>query len=559
MEILYSALLLVSWLNPLFILPWAGWHQEVLVFGLVLLLGWHFLLKADRRARVAIPKVTWVFAGVAMVVTAQWLGGLIFFGGDALVMGFYLTLILICFSVGFALAGNAEFSEKVLSWLGFVVVLGSFCSVVIAMAQAFDVWGNQPLINRTIGLRRPGGNLGQPNHLATLILMGLASLSFLFETKKFGRTSTILLCAVLICGLVVTESRTGILGFFLLLGWWWARRRIVVFSMSPIVVSLVGAGLLVLLWTWPMFFSFVQSGNYSAGVHVEPISTSAGARIVVWPQLVEAMLQRPLLGWGLLQVSTAQNSVIHAYTQGEPFSFAHNIILDLAVGSGLPFAALLTALIAWWLWLRVQSTKNLTAWYCLAFALPLGVHSMLEFPFAYAYLLAPVVFALGMLEGTLAPRQSFGVPWKVAAGTLMVCTVLMAWSVVEYLGIEEDFRVARFEAQHIGETPVDYLRPHVILLTQLGALLADARIVPTPGMSTDQMALARKVALRFPWTATQNRYALSLALNGRPEEARRQIRVMRVMHGEKMHRDIMENWKMLSDTRYPQLQEFLVP
>jgi hypothetical protein len=135
----------------------------------------------------------------------------------------------------------------------------------------------------------------------------------------------------------------------------------------------------------------------------------------------------------------------------------------------------------------------------------------------------------------------------------------MAWSIVEYIGIEEDFRVARFEAQHIGETPVDYLRPHVILLTQLGALLADARIVPTPGMSADQMALARKVALRFPWTATQNRYALSLALNGRPEEARRQIRVMRVMHGEKMHRDIMENWKTLSDTRYPQLQEFLVP
>ena len=37
---------------------------------------------------------------------------------------------------------------------------------------------------------------------------------------------------------------------------------------------------------------------------------------------------------------------------------------------------------------------------------------------------------------------------------------------------------------------------------------------------------------------TQNRYAVSLALNGHAEESIRQLRVMRVLYGEKAYADI---------------------
>jgi hypothetical protein len=135
----------------------------------------------------------------------------------------------------------------------------------------------------------------------------------------------------------------------------------------------------------------------------------------------------------------------------------------------------------------------------------------------------------------------------------------MVWSVFEYFAIEEDFRVARFEAVRIGETPVDYVRPHTILLTQLGALVEDARITPAPGMNADQIELTRKAALRFPWTATQNRYALTLALNGNPQEAVRQLKVIRAMHGEKHYEQLKANWHELAKTRYPQLAELPMP
>ena len=131
----------------------------------------------------------------------------------------------------------------------------------------------------------------------------------------------------------------------------------------------------------------------------------------------------------------------------------------------------------------------------------------------------------------------------------------MTLSVIEYMKIEEDFRIARFEALRIGKTPADYQRPQVHLLTQLDALLEGSRVVPSPGMSLERIELSRKVAMRFPWTAVQNRYALSLALNGHRAEAIRQLKVMRAMHGEKMFEGIVSNWNELGDSKYPELKE----
>jgi hypothetical protein len=48
-------------------------------------------------------------------------------------------------------------------------------------------------------------------------------------------------------------------------------------------------------------------------------------------------------------------------------------------------------------------------------------------------------------------------------------------------------------------------------------------------------------------------------LNGQPEEARRQIKVMRAMHGEKAHKRLMASWKVLAKSTYPELTDCIVP
>ncbi|WP_296481565.1 Wzy polymerase domain-containing protein [Rhodoferax sp.] len=488
---------------------------------------------------------------MGLLIWLQATSGLLTFFGDAFVLTVYVIICIACVALGYAV-GN---EQKAYTVFACTLLFGACLSAIVAFAQVFELWVDSAWISRMPQLRRPGGNLGQPNQLATLLLMGLASLMFLYESKKLGALASALLAFTLLTGVAATESRTGVLSLLFLMLWWFAKRKSLDFRLSPWVVACGGVAFLGLFWFWPRLMDAVQqTSELGAQVNV-----SVGTRWLVWPQLIEAVLQRPWWGWGLGQVSTAHNAVVSAYAVSEPFTYAHNIVLDLALGLGLPLAALLVLVTGVWLWRRVRSARQLVSWYCLALIVPVAVHSMLEFPFAYAYFLVPVMFAVGALEGAVGAKPAFRLGVKPALALLLVTTGVMAWSVVEYMAIEEDFRIVRFEALRIGTTPASYQRPHVVLLTQLDALLHGGRIVPKPGMSADEVDLARKVALRFPWPATQNRYAQSLALNGNPDEAIRQLLVMRALHGEAAYAQVKAGWTVLAHEKYPQLQTLRLP
>ena len=559
-------LLCASWLVPLHIPPWISWHNEVLAFASALCFAAALLKrrKNQHEAFIAVPYSALVVAVFGGVVLFQFSSGLISYSGDALVVLFYLSLCVCMVLVGFdfARSGCSEVEQNkswlIFDWFAAVLLLGASISAVIALVQALDVWGETTLISRMQTLRRPGANLGQPNQLATLLLMGMVSLAYLYERARVGAASAMLLFALMILGIAATESRTGLLGFSVLMCWWFVRRRTVRFSVPTGVVLAGASGLICLFWLWPAFLTFLQAGG-STGGDVVQVNTTAGTRLVVWPQLIEAMWQRPWFGWGLRELSHAHNAVLHHYDKSEPFTYAHNIVLDLAVGVGLPLAALFLLGAFVWAWRRMSATKALLPWYCTAMLIPLAVHSMLEFPFSYAYFLVPAMFCLGALDGVLMPHRYVRFGWWPAASGFFLMTLAMGWSVVEYIAIEEDFRVARFEASHIGKTASDYERPAIHMLTQLDALNLGTRMVPAPDMTLKSIEFSRKVAMRHPSTAAQNRYALTLALNGSPDEAIRQLKVMRAMYGEASYLRIKANWAELANTRYPQLKAINMP
>ncbi|MDI1240271.1 MAG: Wzy polymerase domain-containing protein [Polaromonas sp.] len=559
-----------SWLEPLHFLPWVSWHNELWSILAVLLLAWHGLLERIKKKdlNTFLPISILPFVALGAIVAMQLALGVITFAGDAGMMGFYMALCVICLSMGFAAGRNAVDmravgsgaitggqGESTATLLAFALLAGAFASAVLAFCQIFELWEGAGWISRMPELRRPGGNLGQPNHLATLLIMGLASLLFLHESKKVRALPSALILLTLCVALAATESRTGVLNFLLLSLWWFVKRKPAEFGLSPWLVLLVDLGFIALFLSWPSIYIFILQIS-SGGAEV---NTQLGGRWVVWPQLLDAVTQRPWSGWGLGQVAAAHNAVVHAYTTSEPFSYSHNILLDLALGVGVPLTALLTLAVGIWLWRRVRSTARLLPWYCLALILPVGIHSMFEFPFAYAYFLVPVMLAAGALDGLIETKPVIRMGVWTAASLLLGLSIVAAWSVAEYVAVEEDFRIVRFEDLRIGKTPTDYERPNVVLLTQLAALLDGARITPKPNMTDQELALAKNVALRYPWTATQNRYALSLALNGSPGEAVRQLRVMKAMHGEKRYREIKSNWNDLARDRYPELRELTLP
>lgn len=557
-------LLFGSWITSVHFLPWISWHNEVLAFAVVLLLSSVLLgnCLAHGKSAIFLPMIGWPIGLLCAVVVIQLAIGRILFMGDTVVLGFYLLLCLLAMTVGYAAMSSQEREKtsgtELVNKLAVLLVVGGMTSAIMALVQALDVWELNAWITRLPNLRRPGGNLAQPNQLATLLLFAIASTAYLFESRRLSALSAFPIAAVLLFGLVVTESRSGVLGLLFIAAWWFAKRRRLGFTLSLPTVSLWLTFFGCCFWFWPTCFTFIQEGGWTQAV-VMQVNVGDSGRLAIWQQLWQAVLIRPWFGWGLREVSTAQNAIIHNYAESMPVTYAHNVVMDLAVGIGLPLALLLTGVALVWLWRRARAVNDALTWYCLAAALPLGVHSMLEYPFAYAYLLVPVMLLLGVLEARLAPGRGLRMPWWSATMAWMLISTTMVWSVIEYTLIEADFRIVRFEALRVGQTPFDYERPHIILLTQLDALLHGGRLVPKPGMNADEIELARKVALRFPWPATQNRYAQSLALNGNAEEAMRQFRVIRAVHGEPTYAQVKNGWILLATEKYPQPQDLKLP
>lgn len=561
--------LILSWLMPLHFPPWVSWHSELLSFFAVFFLSGYAVFSSAENGKlrsIRMPIAVLPFCLLAAIVIIQVAMGQQSLRDNALVVLLYLSLCILSIWLGYIAVHPYRVNETsvepllyanrafILQGLATVILLGSFISAVISVVQALDVWESATWITRMPTLRRPGGNLGQPNHLATLLVMGVVSLVFLYEAGLLKNVSALLIYLILAVGLAATESRTGILSALIVFSWWGIKRKNVKFTLPPLVVGLAGALLGTLFWVWPYIFEAIHLMNSGVG-----ISTSAGGRLVVWPQLMAAISLRPWWGWGVGRVSEAHNSVAHVYPSSEPFTYSHNIVLDLMIWVGIPITILLVLGIGIWIWRRMTATENRLTWYCIALALPFATHSMLEFPFAYAYFLVPIMFGIGILEAIQGRGRVLMIRLIPARVIVLILAMLSAGSAVEYVSIEEDFRIARFEAMRIGQTSSEYQRPTVVLLGQLGTLLEGARLLPRPQMNLEELALAKEMALRYPWTATQNRYALSLALNGNPGEALRQLQVMRAMHGEKKYRAIKENWSTLAQDKYPQLRDFKLP
>lgn len=557
-------LLLASWLQPLHVLPWVSWHSELLAFAALAWFTGLLIMEALRagESHLSVPPAACLPMALGGYALFQFGTGQIDFFGDALMIAFYLIACGITIMVGYqwgTLRGAADPGEPAgqqLDQLATTVLVGALASVCIMLVQTFNVWDSADWVVRTGGYRRPGGNTGQPNHMATLLLMGMASLVWLYETGRLSQVVTWLLQLLLILGVAMTESRTGLLSAVVLTAWWFSKRGLFAKGRSIWPVPLAWGVLLLLAWRWPLLItSWHESGMSATG----RIAAEPGVRGVVWGQLLEAALQRPWTGWGLREVSEAHNAVLHRYQVGAPFSYAHNLFLDLAVGMGFPLALLVMALCLFWLWSGVRKAQTLSTWYAIALGIPLAVHSMLEFPHAYAYFLIPALLAIGAIEAGTGARATLKIQTVHAAIVASLLLSLMVWTVVEYVHIEEDFRVARFEALRVGHTPDQHTEPEPILLTQLDAMLKATRLRPAPGMELKDIELLRRAAMRFPWTAIQNRYALSLALNGQQDEAMRQLRVIRAMHGEKHYDGIRATWKLLAEEKYPQLSSLQLP
>lgn len=511
---------LLAFLSPNLYEPWLSFHAE-LWMATAAILASGVVLTGDRSRRVGVPPFALGCFAAALVPAAQGAAGTILFFGDVWMAALYLLGAGLAAWVAW-IACDRWSVQTVLGATLDVFLVAGVASVFIALCQ----WqGLEYMPYYMLGFEdglRPGANLGQPNLLATLLVLGLIAVAERHRRGSVGAPVALLAVTFLGFGISMTQSRTALLEVVLVggtLAWFTRSRRSP--PLGPAKIAVATLVVLALPFVWEAIRHLSPFGITARNIGDVAV---AGVRPLHWTSLWDAVLRQPLGGYGWSQVGSAQYAVApdHPATH-ETLAHAHNLVVELLVVNGLPLGLLLVALLGWWFLsstIRIADTAT-----ALAFAAVLAVfvHAMLEYPLHYADFLLPTAAWIGCVSfGTRTASAASAIPSLPRAwptGLWLILTVAVAVTAIDYLDFEADRRHLRFKAANIGTPVAKWERSDRIVLTQLGAFWNFLIEPERRGMSSEEIDAMQHVVLRFPSVENMVRYAAALALNGRPQEA----------------------------------------
>ena len=540
---LWAFALSLCWLLPSFSPLWPSFDLELTCAAACTALAFGLAIASKKAWNV--PHSALVVAALAAVPMLQFLSGKILFFGDSWMASLYL--------LGFALAiATGHRAKEVQNWTAaffLAIVMASMVSVAIEFKQWLNIGGLDPWTRDLPPASRPFANLGQPNNLSTLLCWGLIGLWNAFLSKRASGRMTAGCAAYLLFGLALTQSRTAwlILACFVIVAFVFYRRLAVKSYQIPLL--LLGG-----------FFITVNLGLSVLGPALgrEPPRTlqlqlEGGTRIAHWNSSIAAIGERFWTGWGWEQVSVAQQAMAPSLPAvPELLGYSHNLFLDLLIWNGVPLGAALIALILVWLALAVRRVESTTEILLLLAVVSVLVHSLLEYPHAYAFFLLPTGFMIGANSGLRSkPRRLL-----VTRPSALIFTCLLgfaaALTVVDYSRARANFDALRFEMARIG-TGRNSAPPQLKVLTQLQAFATTDRMPIHANASDTEVALLSKVAKRFPAERTLMQYAAVSAGRGDYQEARTTlVRLCKLYPAERcaFAGSVWSNW---SKTRYPWL------
>lgn len=359
--------------------------------------------------------------------------------------GLLLAAMLLLFSGAVARAGDAALPLFACFCAGWVVagVLNAGIGIVQVFAPgATDgSWlARSGLVGRAVG------NLRQPNHLSSLLLWSAIAVVPLVELGRLRRRTGWALFALMCFAVVLTASRTGVLGVGLLALWGLLDRRL----SRPARRMLLAAPLLYLLaWLGLSAWSAASHHAFGGETRLAEVDLSS-SRFGIWANTLGLIRQQPWGGVGFGEFNLAWTLTPFPGRPVAFFDHTHNLPLQLAVELGLPLAALVLVLLAvalWRVWQRGGDAGDEAAVGVRSAAMMLlliALHSQLEYPLWYAYFLLPTAWLLGYGLGRPAAEPAApAVPvWALFGGGLLLA-VAGVLAVADYMSVVRLFAPPR--------------------------------------------------------------------------------------------------------------------
>lgn len=291
---------------------------------------------------------------------------------------------------------SAESVFAAFCW-GWVIAGG--LNLGVAAVQVFaPAWPDGSWLARSGLPGRAVGNLRQPNHLSSLLLWAAIASVALLQLGRLKPAAARAMFVLLMGGVVLTASRTGLVSVLLLAGWGLADR-----ALSRDVRRLLMAAPLLYGLAWGALWLWAQAGAHAFGgearLHETDISSS---RFGIWANTLALIARQPWTGVGFGEFNLAWSMTPFPGRPTAFFDHAHNLPLHLLAELGLPLGGLVLGLLCWALWRAFRAAPGPAAAMqrsAAMFALMIGLHSLLEYPLWYAYFLLPLAwvwsFALG--------------------------------------------------------------------------------------------------------------------------------------------------------------------
>jgi O-antigen ligase len=366
--------------------------------------------QATRRALrdTALPLLALGLVGVS--VLGSWLPGALPMGLALSAIGMLLAALLLLLGGAAVRASPQAVPLFTLFCMGWVVagVLNAGLGIVQVFAPG---WADGVWVARSGLVGRAVGNMRQPNHLSSLLLWSAIAIVPLLELGRLRRGLGAGLFVLMCFAVVLTASRTGVIGVALLALWGLLDRRLsgptrVLLLLSPLFYALAWLGL----------SAWAEASRHAFGGETRLAEADlSGSRFGIWANTLDLIRQQPWTGVGFGEFNLAWTLTPFPGRPVAFFDHTHNLPLQLAVELGLPLAAAVLALLVaalWRAWRLAQreadaatSVAQRSAWMML---LLIALHSQLEYPLWYAYFLLPTAWLFG---------YGLGRPAEVSAST----------------------------------------------------------------------------------------------------------------------------------------------
>jgi O-antigen ligase len=513
----------LPFLNPVHLFPLPTFFEESLALGLGLI-ALACIAFSRQPGPTAIPVISiWTLA-LALVFLLQPLWSGTPYAEPATIAGLYVLWAAAVMWVGAQM--RLADVERISLLLATALLLGAMVGAAVAWIQMLGLASQVGTWIPALQNGRAPGVLAQVNLHANYLVVGSASLVFLWTERRISSAAA-LLCGVLLAGgIAFAASRAALLELaWLLFASFWLRRR----GPREPGARAFWVGVLAFALILAVCAAATAMGFESRGVsdRVTRIGESSQyvVRLSIYEAAIRTWLSAPLGGVGVGGFAWAHYTTATPWVGDVPMNpekYAHDIVLQLLAEAGVIGAGIFIAGVVLWFTanarpsLAVSGTWRMWSMGIVGIEL---VHSLFEFPLWHAHFLGLAALLTGLSDRRvhrMASSVSSRALALVAAaiGGALLCSTVLNHRDLIYWSARQSGTAAEQQAleQSLRRLRRSFLAPYIDVGIAGSLIVSRESLLP-------KIAFLDRVLHFWPVAPLVQKQIAFLAMAGKDEEA----------------------------------------